>query len=97
MTKIEFSGDTVQVDARTLAKAFRIGTNDLKQGMRDGTITSRFERGEDEDAGKVRLTFFSANRRVRMTADESGNVLTCSAVDYARPPLRVSRAGDDEN
>lgn len=97
MTKIEFADDMIQIDAQVLAKAFRIGTDDLKQGMRDGTITSRFERGEDDDAGRFRLTFFSADRRVRITADETGHVLTCSAVDYQRPRMRVSRPDGGEN
>ncbi len=70
MTKIEIADDMMQVDAKVLAKALRMDTNDLKQGMRDGTITCRIERGEGKHAGKVCLTFFSADRRVRMTADE---------------------------
>lgn len=84
MTTIEFLDDTVQVDAGTLARAFRIGAGDLQRRMRDGTITSRFERGEGADAGRVRLTFFSPDRRVRMIVDDSGRILTCTAADYAR-------------
>lgn len=93
MTKIEIADDMMQVDAKVLAKALRMDTNDLKQGMRDGTITGRIERGEGKDAGKVRLTFFSADRRVRMTADENGNLLTCGAVDFTRRAMPVSRMG----
>lgn len=93
MTTIEFVDDQVQVDADVLAKALRIGPEALKQGMRDGTITSRFERGEGEDAGRIRLTFFSAERRVRMIADESGNLLTWNAVDHVRPPFALAGAG----
>ena len=59
--------------------------------MREGTITSRFERGEGEDAGTVRLVFFSRARRIRITADEGGNILTCGAVDFAGPPGFGSR------
>lgn len=91
MAGVEFTGNGVSIDAAVLAKAFRISADDLKQALRDGTITSRFERGEGEDAGKARLTFFSSTRRVRMTLDGSGNVLTCSAVDLARP---AGRAGN---
>ena len=78
MSRIEFSNDSVQIDAADLARALQVSTGALKQGMRDGKITSRFERGEGEDAGTVRLTFYSAVRRVRVTADGSGNVLECS-------------------
>lgn len=91
MTRIEYVNDGVQVDASILAQAFAISAEDLRLGMREGSITSRFEQGEGEDAGKVRLTFFSADRRVRMIADERGSVLACSAEDF-RTPLPCSPA-----
>ncbi|WP_324753332.1 DUF6522 family protein [Roseovarius sp. Pro17] len=84
MSEIEFSKDMIQINAEIVAKAFRISSDELKQRMRDGTITSQSEHGADEDAGKIRLTFFSADRRVRVTADDSGKLLTCSAVDSRR-------------
>lgn len=84
MTQIEIAGDMVQIDANVLARAFGIGVDDLKMQMRDSTITSRFERGAEEDAGRVRLTFFSADRQVQITADDSGNVLSCCAVDFTQ-------------
>lgn len=68
----------IEVDAGVLARAFRIGTDDLQQGMRAGTITSRCERGDGTDAGRVRLTFWSPDRRVRVIADDSGRILTCT-------------------
>lgn len=86
MTQLEFGNDNVSIDAAVLARAFGISADDLKHGMRDGTITSRFERGEGEDAGRVRLLFFSPVRRIRITADQSGKVLTCGAADLAGPP-----------
>jgi len=91
MTPVEFSEGNVSIDGAVLARAFGISDDDLKQRMREGTITSRFERGEGEDAGTVRLVFFSRARRIRITADEGGNVLTCGAVDFAGPPGFGSR------
>lgn len=85
MTPVEFSEGNVSIDGAVLARAFGISDDDLKQRMREGTITSRFERGEGEDAGTVRLVFFSRARRIRITADEGGNILTCGAVDFAGP------------
>lgn len=85
MTQIDYVDDAVQVDANVLAQAFAISTERLKLGMREGVITSRFEKGEGDDAGKVRLTFFSTDRRVRMIADQRGTVLTCSAVNFRKP------------
>lgn len=96
MARIEYVNDGVQVDASILAQAFAISAEDLRLGMREGTITSRFEQGEGEDAGKVRLTFFSTDRRVRMIADEQGSVLACSAVNF-RTPLPRSPAAPSRN
>lgn len=86
MSRIEFSGGNVEVDAGLLAQALRIEEEALKLGMRDGTITSRFERGEDEDAGRFRLTFYSAERRVRMIVDATGTVLKSSTVKIGERP-----------
>lgn len=92
---IDATDDGVQIDADLLTRSFRISSDELKQGMRDGSITSRFEKGEGEDSGRIRLTFFSANCRVRVTADDSGNVLSCNTVDFGKLPLppSVRRAG----
>ncbi|MFC3570186.1 DUF6522 family protein [Paracoccus sp. TOH] len=91
MGAVEFGKDGVRVEAALLARAFGISADDLKRDMRDGTITSRFERGEGKDAGTVRLIFFSASRRVRITADAGGHVLSCGAADFAGPPGSASR------
>ena len=53
MARIEYFNDGVQVDASILAQAFAISTEGLRLGMREGAITSRFEQGEGEEAGKV--------------------------------------------
>ncbi|WP_289041717.1 DUF6522 family protein [uncultured Aliiroseovarius sp.] len=98
MAQIELANDQVRIDADIVAKAFRIDPRDLQDRMREGTITSRFEQGEGEDAGKVRLTFFSEDRKVRITADEGGNVLNCSAIPYLRPGSQegpATEAADD--
>ncbi|HNP37121.1 MAG TPA: DUF6522 family protein [Woeseiaceae bacterium] len=85
--RIEHADDGVQIDADVLTRCFRISSDELQQGMRDGSITSRFEKGEGEDDGRIRLTFFSANCRVRITADDSGNILGCNTVDFGKRPL----------
>lgn len=90
MTEIEIGPDLIQVDAEIVAKALKIAPRDLQQRMREGTVTSRYEHGEGADAGRVRLTFYSDSRRARITADTSGAILFCSAVDFDRSPKAAS-------
>lgn len=87
MSTVSFSGDDIEIDAGTVARAFDIDTDALRAAMRAGTITSRTERGEGEDAGRWRLSFFSANRRVRFTCDAGGAVISTDRIDFADRPL----------
>ncbi|MCF3594179.1 DUF6522 family protein [Rhodobacteraceae bacterium LMO-12] len=84
MPAIEIGTDQIQIDAEIVAKALKLAPQDLQARMRQGTVTSRFERGEGDDAGRVRLTFFSDTRRARITADTTGMVLTCTGADFSR-------------
>lgn len=53
--------------------------------MRDGKITSRYEKGEGPDAGKHRVTFFHGRIKLRLTVDDTGTVLSRSRIE--RPNL----------
>ncbi|WP_127904066.1 DUF6522 family protein [Solirhodobacter olei] len=86
MARIEFVSGRAQVEAAYLARALALSPEELQRGMREGAITSRLERGEGEDSGRIRLTFFSPHRRSRIVADETGRVLTCVTV-----PLTATR------
>ena len=86
MPQIEIGPDMIQIDAEIVAKALKLPPDELQSCMREGTVTSRFERGEGADAGRMRLTFFSSTRRARITADESGAILSCTAADYMSTP-----------
>ncbi|MDO5758572.1 MAG: DUF6522 family protein [Rhodobacterales bacterium] len=94
MPQIEIGPDMIQIDAQIVAKALKLPPHELQSRMREGTVTSRFERGEGVDAGRMRLTFFSSTRRARITADESGAVLSCTAVDYVGTPKAAPPAPD---
>ncbi|RKF13958.1 hypothetical protein D6850_12285 [Roseovarius spongiae] len=85
MSQIEIGPDRVQIDAEIVARALKLAPQELRERMREGAVTSRLERGEGEDEGRVRLTFFSATRRARITADASGAVLSCTGADVAQP------------
>lgn len=57
--------------------------------MRQGKVTSLSERGIDKDAGSHRLTFF-CDRRLRIVANESGDVVQHSVIDFSDHPLPAS-------
>ncbi|WP_138933531.1 DUF6522 family protein [Roseovarius arcticus] len=99
MTQIEIGPDQIQIDADIVAKALKIEPQDLLGRMREGTVTSQFERGEGMDAGRVRLTFFSATRRARITADAASAILSCTAADYSRSraPMSATAAGSNHD
>ncbi|WP_298837787.1 DUF6522 family protein [uncultured Roseobacter sp.] len=83
--KIDMSGDQPIIDARDLGELLDLPADEIQALMRSGEITSRFETGEAEDAGKVRLTFFHQGRRVRLTCSNDGTVLSTSRVTAERP------------
>lgn len=76
--RLEASDDGMTINAADLARLLELPEADVKRMMRAGTITSRFERGEGEDAGRFRLTFFEGDRRIRLIVDGSGEVLQTS-------------------
>lgn len=80
-------GGDVEVDAAMLAAQLRLSEAELREGMRDGSITSRVERGEGDDAGRMRLTVFTEACRVRMVVDEAGSVLSSERIDFGDKPL----------
>lgn len=83
--KIDMSSDQPTIDARDLGGLLDLPPDEVQNLMRAGEITSRFETGEGEDAGKVRLTFFHGDRRVRLTCSKDGTVLSTSRVTTEQP------------
>ncbi len=73
--RIQFDGESFSVDAALIAESLGIGLSLIQTLMRQGKITSRCERGVDEDAGRHRLTFFHGNRRLRLVVDDSGAIV----------------------
>lgn len=83
--RIEIAPGKALIDAEIVARALRLTPEELRLGMREGRITSLHERGTDADAGRIRLTFHSDTRRVRIIATEDGTILKCTAADARRP------------
>jgi hypothetical protein len=86
MKRIERDGEGFVIPADLLAEAFRMTEDDVRIAMRDGTLTSRCEAGEGEDAGRWRLTFRHADRACRFTLDATGAILTRSRFPMQSPP-----------
>jgi hypothetical protein len=74
--KITITDGQATIDAHDLGPLLDLAPSAVPKVMRDGKITSRFEKGMDDDAGRVRLTFFYAGRRVRLTCSDDGTVLS---------------------
>ena len=68
MLKVEIQGDdTFQIDASIVVRDLGLEPFEVQRLMHEGKLTSRCERGVDEDAGRYRLTFFHENRRLRLS------------------------------
>lgn len=66
------------VDAADLGPLLGLAPAEVPEKMRNGEITSRFESGIDDDAGRFRLTFYYDEKRIRLTCDADGTVLSTS-------------------
>lgn len=92
--RLERSDRGFTVDAGTLGPLLGLEPAEVWRLMRAGAITSRFERGEGEDAGRFRLSFFHGRRRVTLVVDAAGTVLSSVTVSVAEPPARAPRGAD---
>jgi hypothetical protein len=84
VTQIEIGDEGFTVDADVLADAFALPRAEVQRRMASGAITSRCEKGVEEDAGRWRLTFFHAGRALRLTVDGGGRVLGKAQFDVPR-------------
>jgi hypothetical protein len=84
---IEFENGTFTVAAAVIAEPFGLDPSSVPSQMRDGRITSLCERGEEEDVGRYRLTFYHGRRRLRLVVDDSGAIVG-RTVDRFSPRAR---------
>ncbi len=82
--KITMKDGQATVEAEDLGPLLGLAPADVQEQMRNGTITSRFETGVGEDAGRYRLTFHHQGRRVRLTCTGDGTVLTTTRTSDGR-------------
>ncbi|NHF74123.1 DUF6522 family protein [Paracoccus xiamenensis] len=81
MSGIIRNGEDFTVDAKIIAEGLGLPEHAIARAMSTGAITTRFERGEGEDAGRYRLSFFHRGHTLRLTVDEAGNILSRARFD----------------
>jgi hypothetical protein len=74
------------IDARDLGPLLGLEPARIPEKMRSGEITSRFETGVEEDAGRFRLTFYHDGTRIRLTCGPDGTVLSTVRTPVRKPP-----------
>lgn len=89
MSGITVTAQGFEVDADLIAAAFGLDPAQLQEKMRAGDVTSLCEKGEDDDAGRFRLTFMHGGRALRLTVDAQGRVLSRATFPAARPPAKT--------
>ena len=93
MTRIEFEGSAISIDAALVAAELDLTPGLVLAKIREGAITSLCEHGRDDDAGHLRLTFFYGDRGVRVIVDEQGNILErTTAIFQGRLAARLDGA-----
>jgi len=87
MPAIEIHDDGIQIDARTLGEGLGLEPDSIPDLLRQGAITSRCERGTDDDEGRYRMSFFHQGRRFRVVIDDAGRILERSTIDFGDQDL----------
>jgi hypothetical protein len=94
MSQITFSGQMIEIDAALVAKGLHMDPGDLRDAMQQGHVTRKVEKGEGEDAGRFRVTFYSPTRRLRLLFDAQGVILQTSSADYSRKARKTALPKD---
>ena len=84
---VTFDDDGIEVDATVIAEGMGVQPQEVLDRLRSGTITTRCEKGMDEDDGRYRLTFLSQSRRLQLIVDVSGKILKRGVIDFGAHPL----------
>ncbi|MBU3030594.1 DUF6522 family protein [Paracoccus marinaquae] len=93
MSDVELTAEGFVVDAGLLAAAFGLQSSVVQDMMRNGRITSRSERGQGEDEGRWRLTFYYEARALRLTLDADGTVLSKASFPVSGNEAAASSRG----
>jgi hypothetical protein len=84
---VEIGGDAIAIDAHVIGAGLGLEPEAVVDLMRRGAITGVCEQGVDDDAGRHRLTFFYAGRRLRLIVADDGRIVRRSLIDFGDRPL----------
>lgn len=76
MSDVIRNGNDFTVDAKIIAEGLDLPAHAIARAMSTGAITTLFERGEGNDEGRFRLSFFYSTRVLRLTVDKDGKILS---------------------
>ena len=96
MSHIEFAEGAVNVEAATIAEDLGLTPEGVLDALRDRRLTALCEQGVEQDAGRWRLTFYHANRRLRLLIDHTGQVLERSAVRQRLRNSKLAQSGQSK-
>lgn len=83
-------GEDVTVDAQLLAPHLGLSVPALRQAMNAGAVRTLVERGEDEDAGRMRLTFRYGGVQFSIMREPDGGLHETDPPPPDRRPVRPS-------
>ena len=86
MAQIDPTEQGFQVEAELIAEGFGLTSDEVNRRMRDGSMTSRCEKGMGEDEGRWRLTFYSQGRTLRLTLGPDLQVISRASFAAPRRP-----------
>lgn len=72
---ISINEDGATIDAAVLAEGLGVEAAEINLLIRQGRLTSRFEKGIGADEGQYRLTFRIEGKRIRYIVNDRGTVL----------------------
>lgn len=87
---VTINGDDVTVDAEMLAPHLGLSVPDLRQAMNAGEVRTLLERGEAEDAGRMRLTFRYGGIQFSLMREPDGQLRETEPPPRERRPVRPS-------
>jgi hypothetical protein len=86
MERIGIEDSTLVVDTAIVARGFALEPGSVRDLLRAGAITSVAERGVGRDAGRWRLSFFHAGRRLQLIVGADGGVVRETLIDLGKRP-----------